>query len=53
MVVPVPDSGWPGAIGYANASKIPVSEALVKNRYVGRTFIKPTQEEGNRSKNKT
>lgn len=45
MVVPVPDSGWPGAIGYANASKIPVSEALVKNRYVGRTFIKPTQEE--------
>ena len=45
MVVPVPDSGWPGAIGYANASKIPVAEALVKNRYVGRTFIKPTQEE--------
>ena len=45
IVVPVPDSGWPGAIGYANASKIPVSEALVKNRYVGRTFIKPTQEE--------
>lgn len=45
MIVPVPDSGWPGAIGYANASKIPVAEALVKNRYVGRTFIKPTQEE--------
>lgn len=45
MVVPVPDSGWPGAIGYSNASKIPVAEALVKNRYVGRTFIKPTQEE--------
>lgn len=45
MVVPVPDSGWPGAIGYSNASKIPISEALVKNRYVGRTFIKPTQEE--------
>lgn len=45
MVVPVPDSGWAAAIGYANASKIPLSEALVKNRYVGRTFIKPTQEE--------
>lgn len=45
MVVPVPDSGWPGAIGYSNASKIPVAEGLVKNRYVGRTFIKPTQEE--------
>ncbi|MBU5307867.1 amidophosphoribosyltransferase [Clostridioides mangenotii] len=45
IVVPVPDSGWPGALGYANASGIRVSEALVKNRYVGRTFIKPTQEE--------
>lgn len=45
IVVPVPDSGWAGAIGYSNASKIPVSEGLVKNRYVGRTFIKPTQEE--------
>ena len=45
MVVPVPDSGWAGAIGYANASGLKVSEGLVKNRYVGRTFIKPTQEE--------
>lgn len=45
MVVPVPDSGWPGAIGYANASGLKISEGLVKNRYVGRTFIKPTQEE--------
>ena len=45
MVVPVPDSGWAGAIGYANASGLPLTEALVKNRYVGRTFIKPTQEE--------
>ena len=34
-----------GAIGYANASGLPLTEALVKNRYVGRTFIKPTQEE--------
>ena len=45
IVVPVPDSGWAGAIGYSTASGIPVSEGLVKNRYVGRTFIKPTQEE--------
>ena len=45
IVVPVPDSGWAGAIGYSSASKIPLSEGLVKNRYVGRTFIKPTQEE--------
>ncbi len=45
IVVPVPDSGWPGAIGYSNASGRPLTEGLVKNRYVGRTFIKPTQEE--------
>lgn len=45
IVVPVPDSGWPGAIGYARESKIPIMEGLVKNRYVGRTFIKPTQKE--------
>lgn len=45
MVVPVPDSGWPGAIGYSRASGIPIMEGLVKNRYVGRTFIKPTQKE--------
>ncbi|MCR8745717.1 amidophosphoribosyltransferase [Romboutsia lituseburensis] len=45
IVVPVPDSGWAGAIGYSNESNVPISEGLVKNRYVGRTFIKPTQEE--------
>lgn len=45
IVVPVPDSGWAGAIGYSNASGLKVIEGLVKNRYVGRTFIKPTQEE--------
>ncbi len=45
IVVPVPDSGWSGAIGYSNVRNIPLSEGLVKNRYVGRTFIKPTQEE--------
>lgn len=44
IVVPVPDSGIPGAIGFSSASGIPFSEGLVKNRYVGRTFIQPTQE---------
>lgn len=43
MVMPVPDSGVPSAIGYANASGIPYMEGLVKNRYIGRTFIQPTQ----------
>ncbi|VEJ36098.1 Amidophosphoribosyltransferase precursor [Aedoeadaptatus ivorii] len=45
LVVPVPDSGIPSAIGYAQASGIPFGEGLVKNRYMGRTFIKPTQKE--------
>lgn len=45
LVVPVPDSGYPSAIGYSQASGIPLAEGLVKNRYMGRTFIKPTQEE--------
>lgn len=45
IVVPVPDSGIPGALGYSKESKIPLKEGLVKNRYVGRTFIKPTQSE--------
>jgi amidophosphoribosyltransferase len=43
LVVPVPDSGTPAAAGYAAASGIPYAEALTKNRYVGRTFIQPTQ----------
>ena len=38
IVVPVPDSGWAGAVGYSNESKLPLSEGLVKNRYVGRTY---------------
>src|SRR5205814_4487841 len=41
VVIPVPDSGTPAAIGYARASGIPFGEGLVKNRYVGRTFIQP------------
>ena len=44
MVMPVPDSGIPAAIGYAKESGIPYGEGLVKNRYIGRTFIQPTQE---------
>jgi amidophosphoribosyltransferase len=42
-VIGVPDSGIPGAVGYAKASGIPYGEGLTKNRYVGRTFIEPTQ----------
>ena len=45
FVIPVPDSSIPAAIGYARASGIPYGEGLIKNRYVGRTFIMPTQEE--------
>ncbi|MDR3136421.1 MAG: amidophosphoribosyltransferase [Coriobacteriales bacterium] len=43
VVIGVPDSGVPSAIGYAAASGIPYGEGVVKNRYVGRTFIQPTQ----------
>ena len=43
MVVPIPDSGVPAAIGYAEESKIPFQMALVRNHYVGRTFIEPAQ----------
>jgi amidophosphoribosyltransferase len=43
LVMPVPDSGTPAAIGYARASGIPYNEGLIKNRYVGRTFIQPDQ----------
>lgn len=45
LVLAVPDSGTPGAMGYAQESGIPFAEGLVKNRYMGRTFIKPTPEE--------
>lgn len=43
MVISVPDSGTAAAIGYSEASGIPFMEGLVKNRYVGRTFIQPRQ----------
>ena len=41
LVMPIPDSGTPAAVGYSRASGIPYSEGLIKNRYVGRTFIQP------------
>lgn len=44
IVVGVPDSGIPAAVGYAKAANIPYETAFVKNKYVGRTFIAPTQE---------
>lgn len=43
VVIGVPDSGVPAAIGFAEASGIPYAIGLVKNKYIGRTFIKPTQ----------
>ncbi len=43
LVIPVPESGTPAAIGYAKESGIPYGAGLVKNAYVGRTFIQPSQ----------
>ena len=43
LVIPIPDSGTPAAIGFSRESGIPFSEGLIKNRYVGRTFIQPEQ----------
>jgi amidophosphoribosyltransferase len=43
LVIPVPESGTPAAIGYAEQSGIPYGHGLVKNAYVGRTFIQPSQ----------
>ncbi len=43
LVIPVPESGTPAAIGFAEASGIPYGLGLVKNSYVGRTFIQPSQ----------
>jgi amidophosphoribosyltransferase len=43
LVIPVPESGTPAAIGYATESGIPFAQGLTKNAYVGRTFIQPSQ----------
>ncbi len=43
LVIPVPDSGVPAALGYAEASKLPYDTGLIRNHYVGRTFIEPQQ----------
>jgi len=43
LVMAIPDSGTPAAIGFARASGVPFQEGLIKNRYVGRTFIQPDQ----------
>ena len=43
VVVPVPDSGVPAALGYAQAAGIPYELGIIRNHYVGRTFIQPTQ----------
>jgi len=43
VVVPVPDSGVPAAIGYAEAAKLPYELGIIRNHYVGRTFIEPEQ----------
>ena len=44
VVVPVPDGGTPAALGYAQASGLPFEYGIIRNHYVGRTFIEPTQQ---------
>ena len=43
VVIPVPDSSIPAAVGFSRVSGIPYNDGLIKNRYIGRTFIEPTQ----------
>jgi len=43
VVMPVPDTGWPAAIGFAERSGLPFGEGLIRNRYIPRTFIQPDQ----------
>lgn len=49
LVAPVPDSGIASAIGYSHAAGIPYSTVLMKNKYIGRTFLNPTQEQRERA----
>jgi amidophosphoribosyltransferase len=49
LVVPVPDSGVPAALGFAEESKIPFDLGIIRNHYIGRTFIQPTQKGRNDS----
>ena len=49
LIVPVPDSGVPAALGYAEAAKIPFELGIIRNHYIGRTFIQPTQQGRNDS----
>ena len=49
LVVPVPDSGVTAALGYAEAAKIPFELGIIRNHYIGRTFIQPTQQGRNDS----
>jgi len=51
VVVPVPDTSRPAALGLAEQTKIPMQEGLIKNRYIGRTFIMPTQESREKAMN--
>jgi amidophosphoribosyltransferase len=44
LVCPVPDSGTPAAIGYAHESGIPYGMGIIRNQYMGRTFIEPTEQ---------
>jgi amidophosphoribosyltransferase len=43
MIVPIPDSGFPATLGYAAESKIPLELGMIRNHYIGRTFIEPEQ----------
>jgi amidophosphoribosyltransferase len=44
LVVPIPDSGFPAAIGYARKSGVPLDKAIIRSHYIGRTFILPDQD---------